>query len=80
MNLYYNKIGAEGDRAIAEALKTNQSLQQMNLDGNQIGTEGARAIFEALKRNNAIMDKNVKKIGTQLVEFIRDKRHFVFRN
>ena len=47
----YKFIGDEGARAIAEAFKNNQSLQELHLRSNKIGSEGARVIAEALKTN-----------------------------
>ena len=44
-----NKIGAEGGKAIGEALKVNTSLISIGLDDTKIGDEGAKAIGEALK-------------------------------
>ena len=40
--------------AIAEALKTNSSLQSINLERNKIGDEGSIAIAEALKTNSSL--------------------------
>ena len=53
----YNLECAEGVIAIAKALKTNSTLQELNLDSNQIGDEGASAIAEALKTNSSL-EKN----------------------
>jgi Ran GTPase-activating protein (RanGAP) involved in mRNA processing and transport len=41
IDLFYNKIGAEGAGKIAEALKVNSSLQSINLGYSNIGAEGA---------------------------------------
>ena len=46
-----NEIGAEGAKAIGEALKVNTSLTEIDLNNNNIGVEGAKAIGEALKVN-----------------------------
>ena len=45
--LRYTIIGAEGGKAIGEALKVNNSLTEIFLDGNNIGDEGRNAIREA---------------------------------
>ncbi len=55
MDLGGNQIGAEGARALAEALKINATLTSMDLGGNQIGAEGARALAEALKANMTLI-------------------------
>ena len=46
-----NFIGAEGAKAIAQAIEKNPkiSLQQLHLEYNQIGAEGAKAIAQAIK-------------------------------
>ncbi len=61
-----NQIGAKGAEAIAEALKVNGSLQNLELTSiavmlliylliaNQIGDKGAEAIAEALKVNKVL--------------------------
>ncbi|KOO27685.1 hypothetical protein Ctob_014594 [Chrysochromulina tobinii] len=49
--LLNNKIGNEGAKAIAEALKVNAVLTSVDLRVNSIGDEGAKAIAEALKVN-----------------------------
>ena len=52
--LRYTIIGAEGGKAIGEALKVNNSLTQIYLDDNNIGVEGVKAIGEALKVNTSL--------------------------
>jgi Ran GTPase-activating protein (RanGAP) involved in mRNA processing and transport len=51
MSLNGNNIGDEGARYIADALKVNSSLHDIDLKHNNIGDEGAQAIAEALKVN-----------------------------
>ena len=51
-----NRIGAEGAKAIAEALKVNAVLTSVDLQLNSIGDDGAKAIAEALKVN-AVLTK-----------------------
>lgn len=59
LELAYNKIKAEGAKAIAAALTPsteqpcNTSLTSLNLIGNTVGPEGAKALAEALKPNAA---------------------------
>ena len=43
LKLDCNRIGAEGARALAEALRLNRTLIHLNLDSNQMGDEGAQA-------------------------------------
>eukprot|EP01106_Pelomyxa_sp_JSP_P015837 TRINITY_DN562_c0_g2_i17.p2 TRINITY_DN562_c0_g2~~TRINITY_DN562_c0_g2_i17.p2 ORF type:complete len:120 (+),score=35.09 TRINITY_DN562_c0_g2_i17:418-777(+) len=49
-----NKIGIEGTKAIAEALKLNYSIISIALAKNKIGPEGAKYVAEALKVNCSI--------------------------
>jgi Leucine-rich repeat (LRR) protein len=49
-----NRIGEAGATAIAEALKANSTLQQLNLFRSNIGASGAAAIAEALKVNSVL--------------------------
>ena len=44
LNLYYNSIGDDGTKAIAEALKVNTVLTELNLYDNSIGVDGAKSI------------------------------------
>jgi len=52
-------IGNEGAISIAESLKLNQSLHQLNLKNNQIGKEGCTAIAESLKLNKSLQQLNL---------------------
>ena len=76
LGLWGNEIGAEGARALANALET-QSLQALELQGNKVGNEGAIAIAYALRKNttlhtlylggsNEITDVGVKEIAATL--------------
>ena len=60
LNLFNNRIGAEGARALAEALKTNKALTSLDLRRNSIGAEGARALAEALKTNSALTSLDLR--------------------
>ena len=55
-----NEIGPEGAIAIADALKINTSIKELNLWKNKIGPEGAIAIADALKINTSIEELNLK--------------------
>ena len=46
-----NSIGDEGAEYLAEALKVNNSVTEINLNHNSIGSEGAKHLAEALKVN-----------------------------
>ncbi len=49
-----NKIGDEGAKDLAEALKVNTSLEMIDLGSNKIGDEGAKDLAEALKVNTSL--------------------------
>ena len=49
-----NDLGAEGGKAIAEALKVNTSIAIINLYRSDLGAEGGKAIAAALKVNTSI--------------------------
>ena len=49
-----NFIGAEGSCALAESLKQNTTLTQLDLAGDFLGTNGARALAESLKQNTTL--------------------------
>ena len=52
-------IGPEGAAAIAEALKVNSVLTNLNLDLNNISSRGAKAIAEALRENHTVTELNI---------------------
>ena len=53
ISLHQGWIGAEGGKAIGEALKVNTSLTNIILLNNIIGDEGEKAIREALQVNTS---------------------------
>jgi len=53
LNLH-NGLGPEGAKALAEALKVNNTLQKLDLRGNNIGAGGAKAIAECGYRKTRI--------------------------
>ena len=63
-------MGDEGAKCIAEALKINQSLKQLNLSRNNIGAIGAIALSEALKINQSLknLDLSVSHKGIIVTE------------
>ncbi|MCD6035114.1 MAG: family protein 3-like [Rickettsiales bacterium] len=65
LHLNDNKVGDEGVKALAEALKTNKTLTTLYLDWNKIGNTGAEALAEALKTNKTLtaLDLSCNDIG-----------------
>ncbi|CAF0846053.1 unnamed protein product [Didymodactylos carnosus] len=54
LDISNNSISDEGAKAIAEDLKTNQTLTTLYIDGNNISSVGAKAIADALKTNQTL--------------------------
>ena len=75
-----DKIGAEGAKAIGEALKVNTSLTRINLWDNNIGDEGGKAIGEALKVNTSRIEifLGCNKIGDEVAETIFEVYMYAF--
>jgi hypothetical protein len=69
MYLDYNEIGVEGARAIANALRINSVLKEIDLHGNRIGDEGARAIAKALEFNASLQNIDLFQNGIGSVTF-----------
>ena len=69
----YN-IGPEGASAIAEALKVNTVLTNLELYRNNIGDEGAKAIGGALAVNGVLTNLNLlfNSLGDEGEKAIRD--------
>ena len=60
-NYYYsnNKITSKGAIKIAEAIKVNKTLQELDIHDNNISDNGAAAISDALKSNNSLQILNM---------------------
>jgi len=52
-------ITVDGAKALAEMLKENTGLQELNLDNNNIGAEGVEAIASALTVNTTLEHLNL---------------------
>ncbi|CAH1645901.1 unnamed protein product [Spodoptera littoralis] len=61
LNLTSNKIGDEGAKYLANALRTNRHLRYLNLADNVIGDEGAICIFRHLLEFPLTHDENVDR-------------------
>ena len=78
--LYGNAIATEGATALAEMLKENRTLQQLNVSLNSIGQGGAIALAEMLKENTTLQQLNVNfnSIGqggaAALAEILKENR------
>ena len=62
------KIGDEGAKALAEALKVNATVKLLNLSDCGIGDDGAAALAEALRSNTSLT-----KLGLWVNEDIGDE-------
>jgi hypothetical protein len=52
LNLAVNRIGVEGAKAIAEALKVNAVLTKLDLRINNLGEAGKKAVRDAVKNRS----------------------------
>jgi hypothetical protein len=50
LNLSSNRIGDEGAKSLARALRTNRTLLVLNLSSNQIGDAGAKAFADVISK------------------------------
>eukprot|EP01096_Ripella_sp_DP13-Kostka_P009879 TRINITY_DN3809_c0_g1_i2.p1 TRINITY_DN3809_c0_g1~~TRINITY_DN3809_c0_g1_i2.p1 ORF type:complete len:312 (+),score=185.82 TRINITY_DN3809_c0_g1_i2:107-937(+) len=60
-NALFNASADENTIAIAQGLKTNTNLKELNLGGNGISVSGATALAEALKVNSTLEKLNLEK-------------------
>ena len=69
IDLGINRIGDEGVKELAEALKANTTLENISL-GIKIGAKGAKHLAEALKENNSLekIDLGENDIGAKGVK------------
>ena len=69
-----NDIGADGVRHIADVLKINSALRELNLRSNNIGDGGAGHIADVLKINSALTVLNLggNDIGAEGARHIAD--------
>eukprot|EP00812_Abedinium_dasypus_P001934 NODE_1234_length_1201_cov_315.315009.p1 GENE.NODE_1234_length_1201_cov_315.315009~~NODE_1234_length_1201_cov_315.315009.p1 ORF type:complete len:383 (+),score=118.59 NODE_1234_length_1201_cov_315.315009:124-1149(+) len=60
-----SNIGDRAAEALAEALKTNKTLERLLLQVNNIGDDGAKALAEALKSNDTLtrLSLGMNRIG-----------------
>ena len=58
-NRFKNEITSEGAKLIAEAIKVNKTLQELDISHNNISDDGAAAISDALKSNNLLQILNM---------------------
>ncbi|KAF9928709.1 hypothetical protein BGZ67_006820, partial [Mortierella alpina] len=58
--VFHNSIESDGMKVLAEALKINKTLTNLNLQGNAIGVNGERALAEALKINKTLTNLNLQ--------------------
>jgi hypothetical protein len=67
-------IGAEGAKAVAEAIKVNSTLMRIGIQNNGIGDDGAKAVAEAIKVNSMleIIGLDYNNIGKDLLSQITE--------
>uniref|UniRef100_A0AAV1VEL9 Uncharacterized protein n=1 Tax=Peronospora matthiolae TaxID=2874970 RepID=A0AAV1VEL9_9STRA len=74
LDLGFNRITNTGATQLAEALKTNTSLENLYLSGNDIGPAGARALAQALLQNTHLRSLHLSgnNIGEEGACFLAD--------
>ena len=78
--MFKNSITDRGATTLAEMLKENTTLQQLNISNNSIGDGGATALAEILKENTTLQQLNISNnsIGfggaTALAEILKENR------
>lgn len=60
-SLAWNGFGPEGGAAIADALMTNNSLQEIDISGNRLSADVAIKVAKAIMSNDNI---RILKVGT----------------
>jgi len=66
------RIGDEGVKALAEALKVNATVKELVLSHCRIGDDGAAALAEALRSNTSLKYLQVDGIGNKRKKVLRD--------
>ena len=80
LNMTTNNITERGAATLAEMLKENRTLEQLDVNHNSIGDGGATALAEMLKENRTLQQLNVSlnSIGvggaTALAEMLKENR------
>ncbi|CAN7992923.1 unnamed protein product, partial [Ixodes hexagonus] len=59
LNTHLEELGDDGARALAEVLKTDAWIEDLELSGNDIGSIGARALAEAITVNHTLKKLNL---------------------
>jgi len=77
IGLANNALGEDTGRALAETLRLNTTLRELELSYNNIGDDGARALAEALRRNTTLTSLRLadnalgEDTGSALTETLR---------
>ena len=54
MNLSYNGFDTDGGKALADVIKNNSSLQELNISNTRLTAESAASIANALQVNDSL--------------------------
>jgi hypothetical protein len=57
-----HKLGIDGAKALADALKVNSTITSIDLRDNKVGVDGAKALADALKVNSTTINRNVATV------------------
>src|SRR3990167_4404212 len=74
IDLRDNKIGPDGAKILASAIKNSSGLHVLNLRNNAIGIQGTKALAEALVANKQIhlVDLSYNNLGFEFIEEITE--------
>ena len=75
MNLSYNGFDTDGGKALADVIKNNSSLQELNISNTRLTAESAASIANALQVNDSLKTLIVSikyKFGEILISICLD--------
>jgi Ran GTPase-activating protein (RanGAP) involved in mRNA processing and transport len=82
LDLSYDHIRDAGAIAIADMLKVNKTITELNLSDNDIGIDGAKALAAMLEKNNTITElclfrNNIKDDGAKALAGMLEKNNTI---
>ncbi|CAE7833738.1 Nlrc3 [Symbiodinium sp. CCMP2592] len=68
LSLSHDRIGVDGVKALAEAVRTNEALIELNLSHVCLNSDGIIALAEAVKQNRALKQLSVEGAKLEIAE------------
>ena len=69
MNLSYNGFDTDGGKALADVIKNNSSLQELNISSTRLTAESAASIANALQVNDSLKTLIVSQFSLKFERF-----------